>query len=335
MGKPDSPDPTPPREIAKAQTGTNISSAIANMWLGNPNVVGPGGSTTSSQTGTKTITDPYTGTTYEIPQLTQTTQLSAGEQGIYDSSQANRRGMADEAGRQMGFARDAMGAPLTLNGGAAEDRIVDLQRRRVDPYQQEQDSALQQRLADQGIRMGSEAYGRAMDVRGQDKNDAMNSMWLGARGQVNQDMLNEEQARLGRIGFFASGGQPQQPNVPAAGRPQVPTTDVAGIIGNNDQMQQQQAQMRAQQQQQMWGGLGGLFSSALFALSDERAKTDIEKVGKVAGHNTYQYRYKGEPRGAKHMGFMAQEVEKKVPGAVKTIGGMKHVDYRQAIRMGG
>jgi hypothetical protein len=64
-------------------------------------------------------------------------------------------------------------------------------------------------------------------------------------------------------------------------------------------------------------------------LSDRRAKTDIEKVGKLDnGLKVYAYRYKdGGPR---HIGVMAQEVEKRKPDAVKTVSGFKMVDYAKA-----
>lgn len=74
----------------------------------------------------------------------------------------------------------------------------------------------------------------------------------------------------------------------------------------------------------------GLGSAALLGslfLSDERAKTDIKKVGKLdSGEGVYTYRYKMNPF-KMHVGVMAQEVEKKHPEAVHDVGGVKMVDY--------
>lgn len=67
-------------------------------------------------------------------------------------------------------------------------------------------------------------------------------------------------------------------------------------------------------------GLGGL----LGLLSDENDKKDIQKLGKDpdTGLTMYAYRYKGDPKSTpKVVGPMAQEVEKKMPGMVKKIGG--------------
>jgi hypothetical protein len=75
----------------------------------------------------------------------------------------------------------------------------------------------------------------------------------------------------------------------------------------------------------------GWISSLIAALpfSDERAKTDIQKVGKdpETGVNLYAYRYKGDPKTyPKVVGPMAQEVEKKYPDQVVDVAGKKAVN---------
>lgn len=70
------------------------------------------------------------------------------------------------------------------------------------------------------------------------------------------------------------------------------------------------------------------------SLSDEREKTDIEMIGKMAdGTPMYRFRYKDDPSGTVHVGGMAQEIEKKNPGAVtEGEGGKKYVDYDAATK---
>lgn len=78
------------------------------------------------------------------------------------------------------------------------------------------------------------------------------------------------------------------------------------------------------------GGTGLSALSALMALSDRRAKTNIHKVGKLHdGQDVYSFRYRGSPR--TEIGLMAQDVEKRDPEAVVEIGGLKHVDYGRAL----
>jgi len=70
--------------------------------------------------------------------------------------------------------------------------------------------------------------------------------------------------------------------------------------------------------------LGSAAGLAGLALSDRRAKKNIEKVGEKNGINVYDYEYKGSP--IRQRGVMAQEVEG-IPGAVKEVNGLKMVDY--------
>jgi len=77
------------------------------------------------------------------------------------------------------------------------------------------------------------------------------------------------------------------------------------------------------------GGLGGIGS--LFTLSDERAKEDIQPVGKLAdGQKVYSYTYKGDPERTPQIGLLAQEVEEREPDAVAEVGGVKMVNYAKA-----
>lgn len=68
-------------------------------------------------------------------------------------------------------------------------------------------------------------------------------------------------------------------------------------------------------------------------LSDERAKTEKEKIGELYdGTNVYSFKYDRaiDPSGKTHVGLMAQEVERATPGAVKEFAGVKFVDYGKA-----
>lgn len=74
-------------------------------------------------------------------------------------------------------------------------------------------------------------------------------------------------------------------------------------------------------------GLGGLsLLKGLGVFSEDKAKTDVEKIGvdPLTKLNMYAYRYKSDPKTyPKVVGVMASDVEKKYPNAVKRIGGTK------------
>ena len=78
-----------------------------------------------------------------------------------------------------------------------------------------------------------------------------------------------------------------------------------------------------------WATLGlGVLKTipSLVAMSDRNAKTDITKLtdGDIP---MYAYRYKGDPKSyPKVVGPMAQDIEKKIPSAVKKLGKHKVID---------
>ena len=327
MGK-KAPAPTPPTETSAAATGTNVSTAIANAFLTNMNETGPDGSKTFDQTGSTQITDPYTGKTYDIPRFSVTTSLSPQQAAIKAKQDAASLNLADLGQNLSGTLGQQLTGNFKLGNEATESRLFDLGRKRLDPMFAQKDEDLRTRLANQGIKAGSQAYDRELALQGQQQNDAYNNLLLTGRGQASQEALTEDNQRINQISALLNGGQVSMPNfMTGAGIQGAPTTDNASIIANNDNQR-----MAAWQSQQaaMGSAIGGL--GRLFALSDERAKTDKKKIGKTDdGMGIYSYRYKGTPQ--KQIGLMAQEVQKKKPQAVrKGVDGLLRVNYSEALR---
>lgn len=87
MGKKSTPAPPPqpdPYAVARAQTGSNVMTSIANTWLGNANETSPLGTVDYRNTGYQTVTDPSNGQTYQIPTFERTTTMSPEQQTLYD-----------------------------------------------------------------------------------------------------------------------------------------------------------------------------------------------------------------------------------------------------------
>ena len=78
------------------------------------------------------------------------------------------------------------------------------------------------------------------------------------------------------------------------------------------------------------GGLGG---AGLAAFSDRRLKKKIKKLGRFSkGINWYSFRYVDElSRAKKRVGFMADEVRKILPAAVREVAGYLTVDYGKGV----
>ena len=326
MGK-SAPKPTDPRETSAATTGTNLSTAIGNAWMTNMNEYGPDGSREFNNTGMETVTDPYTGQTYQVPRFSVTTTLSPEQQAIKTQQDGASLNLATLGNDLSGTLGDHLRGNFTIGNEATEARLFDLGRARLDPLFAQRDEDLRSRLASQGIKAGSAAYDREMALLGQNQNDAYNQLLLTGRGQAVNEQLTEDNQRIQQISALMSGGQVSQPMFSTnLGVAPMATTDNGSIIANSD------AQKLAswQQNQAGWGSLlGGI--GGLFSLSDERAKEDMEKIAETDdGIGIFKFRYKGSPK--TQIGLKAQDVAKKKPRAVAMGGdGLMRVNYGEAV----
>lgn len=322
------PAPTPPKETSAATTGGNVTTGITNAWLQNMDETGPDGSRTFTQNGTQSVTDPYTGMTYQVPRFSVNTTLSDAQQGIKTQQDAASLNLATLGNNLSGTLGKQLTGNFSLGNDATESRLMDLGRKRLDPMFAQRDEDLRTRLANQGIKAGSQAYDREMNNQGQQQNDAYNQLLLTGRGQAANELLTEDNQRINQISALLGGGQVSQPNFQtSAGVGGIAGTDNGAIIANSDAARQAAWQQKQASLGSMLGGIGGLFS-----LSDENAKTDKKKIGETKdGMGLYSFKYKGSPK--TEVGLMAQEVQKKKPGAVrKGIDGFLRVDYGKALQ---
>lgn len=328
MGKKSGPAPTPPRETSAAQTGSSVSTSIANAFLQNMDETTPDGTKTFNQTGSYSFTDPYTGQTYTVPRFSVTQTLSDAQQAIKDQNDVASLNLSTLGADLSGQLGQKLTGNFSLGNEATEGRLFELGRARLDPMFAQRDEDLRTRLANQGIKAGSAAYDREMALLGQQQNDAYNQLLLTGRGQASQELLAEDNQRINQISALLGGGQVSAPNfMTGAGVGAIPTTDNASIIANNDAQRQQAWAQGQAAMGSMIGGLGGLF-----ALSDKRAKDDVERIGETEdGLGLYSFKYKGDDK--TQIGLMAQDVKKKKPKAVKKLpSGLMAVDYAEALR---
>jgi hypothetical protein len=159
------------------------------------------------------------------------------------------------------------------------------------------------------------------------------------RNQYMQEQYQQRNQPLNEISALMSGSQVQQPNWLNAPTSQIPTTDFAGITNQNFQNQMGVYNTQNQNWQQLMGGVLGLGAGAM-KMSDEREKKNIDKVGTVFAYNedaerkqlpVYEYEYKADPSSARHIGPMAQDVEKVDPGAVRNVRGRKMIDTQRVM----
>jgi hypothetical protein len=335
MGKPSAPKPPDPKETSAASTSTNVGTAVANAMMGNVSEITPDGRTKVKQTGTYEWKDPYTGKTYDIPQFTRKTRLSQDQRLIKDQQDAASLNLSTLANTQSGFLNDYMKEPFEYDPGEHEQWAGGLYDELNSDRESQADESLRTRLANQGIKEGSEAYDREMQNFTAGTGDSRNKFLLDSYNTGMQTALTNRNQPINEITALMSGGQVSQPQFMGAQMPTIPTTDTAGLINANYDQRFNRYQLGQQQSQQMLGGLFGLGSS-LIAASDERVKENIEPLGEVAGEKVYSYDYKGKfDDGERHIGVMAQDIERKRPDAVMTgKDGVKRVHYGRLFGIG-
>lgn len=325
MGKPTAPQAPDPVATANAQTASNRETAITQTGLNAMNQYGPQGSKTYAQSGTWAD-----GT----PKFSETTTLSPEQQQIYNTGVKTQQNLATTGLNQSSRLDGLLEKPFSLNNEATEARLMELGSKRLTPQlaqRREQEIA---RLSNQGIKLGSTAYDRAMSLVDQGENDARNQLLLSGRGQAVQEALLERSQPLNEIIGLASGSQVSMPQFGATPQTGVAGTDIAGITqgAHNSNMAAYGQQMG--QYNSTMGGLFGLGANALMAFSDKRLKEDIEPTGeRFGGVPVKEFTWKDS--GQRDRGVIAQDVEKKYPHLVEMDpSGFRKVNYGGLMRMG-
>ncbi len=281
MGKstPSAPPTPDPAAVSSQQTQSNQNTAIANAWLNNVDQVTPQGSLTYTQNGGQ-----FDNAGNWIPRFKATTSYSPEQQKLYDTQTRVTQGAYDLADQYTGRIADATKTPFNYEGLPAAPVYNEDYRRqqlgaiqdRAAPSMERDRAALEQRLANQGITYGSDAWKGALD----DYNRSVNDFRLGAdvqagnaaaqqyglegstrdraiaeRANLRSQPINEVAALLG------TGQGVADPTFVPTNNYQIAPTDVSGNYWNayQGQVAQQQAQQR--QQSAAMGGLFGLAGS--------------------------------------------------------------------------
>lgn len=214
MGKPSPPQPPDYIGAAKEQGAQNIQSAIATNFLNQASQIGPTGTLTYDYNYDKGLTLPGG---QKIPATTATTVLSPEQQELYNQQTGISRALNELAQQGIGYVGEAANAPYdqskfpqpvtSIDQGdavAIRDRITNAMMERLQPYVDRDRAALENRLANQGITKGSEAYGWDQDIFNRGVNDQRIAALLAggeeqqaefSRGLAGGQFANEARAR--------------------------------------------------------------------------------------------------------------------------------------------
>jgi hypothetical protein len=155
-----------------------------------------------------------------------------------------------------------------------------------------------------------------------------------ARNQYMSEQYALRNQPINEISALLSGSQINNPNFVNTPNNQIPTTDVAGLINTRFSQDMDIYKQESANYNALMGGILGM-AGGMMKMSDRAQKDDIHKVATVfsAGDDgerkklpIYEYSYKDDPNDERHVGPMAQDVEKIDPRAVKSRRGIKYID---------
>lgn len=333
MSKGKAPKAPDPYKTAMAQSKMNMSNAGIEQLMNMTDQVGPDGTLTYSANGFRDFVDPFTGKIKKIPTYKATTMLSDAQQGIKGRQDAAQFNLAGLLQALTGKFQGILDEPFSLDNDEVEGSIIDRFGKRLGAQQDRDRESMESDILARGIRPGSAAYDVFKRQQGEKENDAWNQIFLNARGQAVNEKLTERNQPFKEFAALLNGSQIDQPTFGSTPGANLADVDYAGLVNQNYQNQLQAYQSKQDGFNKALGGMFGLAGTAI-KYSDRRLKEDVERVGETPDDlGIYKYRYKSG--GPMRLGLMAQDVERKMPGAVtKDAQGYRKVDYKRALRLG-
>lgn len=204
MGKSSSPPPAPDYAgAAQATAAGNLAAARSTASANRVNQTNPYGSITYSQTPTYDAS----GTLNPDAGWNMNTTLSPTQQRQFDVNNQINEQLGGVAQQGLGYVQSALDKPLgaanALSTSAGDPQLLQQNVQNalyknatqyLDPQFAQQDTALESKLANQGITRGSEAYNSAMLNQGNAKQQAYDS----ARNSATSGAVGAAQGMFGQ-----------------------------------------------------------------------------------------------------------------------------------------
>jgi len=279
---PPAPRPPDPVATAQAQGAANREAAIASAELAMVDQFSPYGNLVYTGRGTSAE-----GT----PQYTATQTLAPAQQTMLDLSNLAGINYGTTANRQLQAVSDRLSVPVdytqfgaapTVNEATRQNVFTGIQER-ARPWQTRQLDALEGRLTNQGINIGTDAWNTEMDRYQTGINDfnlaadasALNQMSAlyqlegSQRDRAINELIQQRTQPLNELSAMLSGTAVQRPSFVPAPAPQVQPGDLQGATYANYQgalnNYNQAFGANLAMQQGLQGGLFGLGAAGLGA----------------------------------------------------------------------
>ena len=157
-----------------------------------------------------------------------------------------------------------------------------------------------------------------------------------ARNQYMNEQYALRNQPINEISALLSGSQINNPNFVNTPNNQIPTTDVAGLINTRFSQDMDIYKQESANYNALMGGIighdgrhdedVGRAHEGRHRAASARCSRPIPRAARRKKLPIYEYSYKHDPTDERHVGPMAQDVEKIDTRAVKTQGGIKYID---------
>lgn len=249
-------------DVARAKGGSAPAapdpaiSTNAEAAANRVNTVGPGGSSIYQQGDRQIIGYDSNGQPQYGNNYTQVNTLAPSEQRQYDLRNLIGEQLLGSANTQIpGFAND----PFSYDSAVPETAKAQYQKNieLLGPQFDRADRSFEQRLANQGLPIGSEAYNEALQAHEGNKNQALTGLAYDTITQGNDLALRERNQRYNELAAALGSSQVQTPGGQAAS-----PIDVSGAYDQQYQGQLADYNARQARQQGNTQALAGLASTA-------------------------------------------------------------------------
>lgn len=337
----DAPKPPDATAVSNAQQGYNVNAGTAQQHENMVNQSNPYGSMNYAQTGTNPDGTPI---------FSQTTTLSPEQQGLLNAQNATKSTLGGAASTLAGNVADMYSHAPNLDVKTLTNQVMNQGHDYLQPIFDTQQGTLEAKLRNQGIAPGSEAWTNANRDQSRNVNDAYTKLLMQAEPEAYRQAVSTYQLPGQTLASLMGASAPTNPSWNATPTANIQPPNYAGVVEQNYQQQSANHNAMLNGLFGAAGAIGGGWAKGGFGMpgggstgaeiaaipemaamfSDRRVKHAIRHIGRLAnGLPLYVFKYNGsdEP----HLGLMADEVEKIHPAAVHDFGGVKLVDYAQAV----
>ena len=270
-GSSSSPPPAPDYTgAAQATSQGSVQAAIANALLNRWNTKTPLGTQKWTPNGTTSVPGVGGQPGFDLPNYEQSVEMTPEGQNLYNKQMGLSTGLLNLGQNSLDQTTASLSRPQDM--GSVQD-IADqsyaAQTSRLDPQWEQRAGMNENKLQNQGLRPGMEAYDNAMRDFNYGRNDAYTQARLAAQSTMPQTYQLDVAQRmqpLTELNAIRSGAQPQMPQfqpVAAAGGAQGPNYLGASQAQNQYNMGLYNSQVG--QQNSMMGGLMNIGGAVLGA----------------------------------------------------------------------